>query len=175
MPIQYTLSPKEWAFVADKAKKRNDIKTVGSSIKFDGGKSALNIHTYGMAAEYSFSQLTGLPYSFNATKWGDDGYDFQITNQLTIEIKYRYQRNRDFALNTDKLEDFTADLGVLFWPGPKEHSFEMVGWTTKVAFAFVAERCFLKGWRLLIPWQKLRKPEELLDQIKKWSIEGVFF
>jgi len=170
MPINYILSDQEWAFIAEKAKKRNDIKTVSSSKKFDGGKSSLNIHTYGMAAEYSFSQLTNLPYNFNATRCGDDGYDFKTSNQLTIEIRYRYQRNRDFALNTDRLEDFKADIGVLFWPGDKEKSFEMVGWTSKVAFAFMCERHFLKGWRLLIPWQKLRKPEELLEQIEKWKL-----
>jgi hypothetical protein len=165
----YQLNEDEWAYIEAKAQERNSIKVVGTSKRFDPRKTDLRIHTYGMASEYAFAKLTGLTANLDAKKKGDDGFDFKLDNGLTIETRYRFERKRDFALNTDSLNDFTADIGVLIWPGSLPRSFEIVGWTTRVHFALQCERHRLRGWRLLIPWEKMRDARELTSLINNLS------
>lgn len=157
----YTLSLSEWEDIEIKAEARNNIKMPNTSVRVDNKKTDLQIHIYGMAAEYAFGKLFGLQPDLGAQLKGDAGYDFVFPGGLTAEIRYRFERNRDFSLYSDRLEDFKADFGVLVWPGPSVRQFEIIGWVSKVGFAMMAKRKYLKGWRLLVPWQWLRKPEEL--------------
>lgn len=172
--LVYKLTPEEKEYVLAKAKERNEHKVVGTSRRYDPRRTDLDLHVFGMEGEFAFSKITGLPHMFDTLSLkGDDGYDFILDNGLTIDVKHRCERDRDFALENDSLSSFKADIGVLMWPGHEPNSFEFVGWTSRVHFALQCERHRLLDWRLLVPWQKMRNPKELLAMIDYFTAEKV--
>lgn len=159
--VKINLTLEQWYYVKYKAILRQRAKLNGTS-KIFSDYSDLDITIYGMAAEYAFGLMIGKYPNFDATINGDGGIDFTLDNGMTIDVKYRSQRNRDFALNTDNIDDFIADIGVLIWSCGKR-CFEFVGWIDRETFAHEAKVMKLKGWRLVYPYQKLNNPELLYE------------
>lgn len=161
------LTPKEMAQIKEIAGARNQIKIDNDIVshKWTDEKSELDIHTLGMAGEYAVSRLLGVPVDLNIHVCGDAGWDLTDKKGIfRVEVKTRGKPGWDFALNSDNLKDFQADIGVLVWPTRQSDTFEVVGWTTKVHLAFAGEvKDFGKGKRLVIRHSKLQPIRQLVE------------
>lgn len=168
-PYEVILSVRQWAEVETLARARNAAKAAGTSKRFDDTQSDLDLHIIGMMAERAFCIACDLTTEAqtDASLHGDDGIDVRLKNGKGIEIKYRGERGRDFAINTASIDDFKAEIGVLMWPGQRARSFEIVGWITRDRFAEIAEVVHLRGDRLLVPWQRLSSPHRLINRIRQ--------
>jgi|APHM01.1.fsa_nt_gi hypothetical protein len=96
-------------------------------------------HVQGLKGEIAFGRTFGLDVDRQKRENGDEGYDFQTSGGLRIEVKYRSESGRDFALKGKTLHPFVADVGVLTWPESKRE-IRLVGWTTPTALLHRGQR-----------------------------------
>lgn len=160
----YELTDEDRAYVQQVAQRMEDFKRRGGakSNRYDRGKSELELHELGVASELAFSKMTGLKPNFDLTYGGDGGVDFTTAKGLTVSLKYRHSRNRDFAIVAPTLDGFRADIGVLIWPFGSS-GYEFVGWTTRVHAAQVGMTVKLKADRFLVRWRDLLSPAKFME------------
>ncbi|MCS3610994.1 hypothetical protein [Salinibacter ruber] len=91
-------------------------------------------HVQGLKGEIAVGRTFGWDIDLQQRKNGDEGYDFQTPQGLRVEVKYRAEPNRDFALKGNTLHPFVADVGVLTWE-EAPRTVRLVGWTTPAALA----------------------------------------
>lgn len=164
--MDYQLNSIEQALVYDLACSRNEKKEQAGvqSRRYDPNKTDLQLHFIGLSAEYAFSMLTGLLPNFGNTLRGDSGHDFVTKDGLTIELKFRGSRHRDFALVDNSLEGMRADIGVLMWPSStNDDAYEFVGWTTRVHAAQVGTVKKLLKNRFLVSWEDMLNPKDFMN------------
>jgi len=162
----YTFTQDELDLVDRLAHLRNDRKEeLGiPSKKFDPSKSEWEAHYQGILGELGAARVLGFhTIDLEERLAGDGGVDLVLPCGLTVEVRYRTQREWDFALNGDSLEFFKADVAVLVWPGVEPDTVELVGWTTRVHFARKANiKNFGHGDRLVLRYPSLMPMKSLL-------------
>jgi len=135
--IEYTQADLD--YIWDLAEKRNNPKEANNvkSKKHDDKKSEIQVNYDGLHGELGFSKLSGIPIRTDTSLSGEaplGRWDFKLVNGKTVEVRYRCKRYYEFALNSDKIEDFVTDYGVLVHPGVKPWTFQITGWCTREQF-----------------------------------------
>ena len=122
-------------------RQREKVRHLIRSKKVSRRKSDLELHYDGICAERTVAEYLGIPYDPEILLGGDD-YDLVLPDGRTVEVKFRDHPKGDFALMSDRLEDFKADIGVLVcavYPEIGDNAIlHCVGWITREEFA---ERC----------------------------------
>jgi len=157
IPRIIELSPEERAGIAWLARGRHELKR-GLPRGVWGGWTSLETHTMGLTGEYAVAKALGIGVDISLSRRGDGHtWDLVLRDWRTIEVKYRAQRGWDFALWTDQIEEFVADVGVLCWPGVREDTVEIVGCISRQRFGKIATITdYGKGHRLAVG------PEEMV-------------
>ena len=159
----------EIMLIFERAKERHETKN--GIVVADWGKHSLQRHYEGCRAEYAVERDLGGVADWSVRPGGDNGEPdiFFPHLDMTGQVKYRGQRGWDFALRTNNILDFRADLGILVWPADGDdvrstdyQSVDIVGYITQEQFK---ERAIVKGYgygdRLVVEANQLQPAEEL--------------
>lgn len=168
-----TLTEDDRQRVSDLAHARNDKKEHAgvTSRKFDDTKSELQAHYEGIEGELAVAKALKLPVDEASSLKGDSGFDLRTPQGFTIEVRRRTKRGWAFALNSDSVCDFKADIGVLVWPGEKADELDVCGWTTRVHFALKAKKAnYNHGERLVLEQSDLFPMDRLVKAIEQGKL-----
>lgn len=160
--MKYTLTRQDKKLALKLARARNRGK---SNDSFNGKatpKQKVADNYRGLLGEIAFARTFGLEVNRTISPSGDDGYDFTLKDGITVDVKHRSKRGNDLALESDSLDDFTADVLVLAW---SKNPVELVGWITKVRMAFVGVR---EEWST--GWKLYARPRDLLPMERLYTL-----
>jgi hypothetical protein len=182
----YTLSRPEIAHVEALARARQGIKESHGvpSRRFDPHHDDLALHRGAVAAEYAVSRLLGLVMDERVSPAGNQrGWDLVTPGGTTIDVRYRQRRGWDLALTSADRGAFRAWIAILVWPGhagDPPHTYELVGWLTRLQFvAWAKPADYGYGPRLVVPAARLAPLDTLaavlaeLENRPVWSQAGL--
>jgi len=98
-------------------------------------------HLLGVSAEIAVARFLDIEIDENFYGEKGDGNKADLNyKSLTIQIKSRRINTWDYALKSDKLEEFNTDIGILTYPlADTPNAIEIAGFITKSEFEQVAK------------------------------------
>jgi hypothetical protein len=171
MTIIYEFTEDDLALADQLAHLRNDRKVAMgiTSKKFDPSKSEWDAHYQGILGELGAARALGVPIDKEEVLSGDNGVDLRLRGGLSAEIRYRTQRGWDFALNGANISYLKSDVGILVWPGVKENTVELIGWTSRIHILQHGEIMnFGYGDRLVLKHRQTVEMDRLLRILERW-------
>ena len=171
--IIYEFTDADLALADKLAHLRNDRKeSLGiTSKKFDPSKSEWDAHYQGILGELGAARALCLPIDTTELLSGDGGVDLHLSCGLSAEIRYRTKRGWDFALNGGDISYLNSDVGILVWPGMRDNSVELVGWTTRLHILQKGQIMdFGYGPRLVLNHQDVVGMEKLRKIVDRWPV-----
>lgn len=111
--------------------------------KSTGKHSDIDTDIIGALGEIAYSNLTGAEIDWSVRKHGDEGVDFYIAQNITVEVKTRETNSPntvDLAVFDDTPWKIKSDLVVLCVINPEHTKARFLGFTTKLRMIYLGTR-----------------------------------
>ena len=154
------------------AHQRNDGKVNRNirSNKFYNGRSEIDTHVSGARAEIAICRtVPGAQMDTQERLDGDKNtHDIIMPWGHTCEVKYRRKTKWDYALNSNRINDFKSNIGILVWPGNTPKQLDICRMISQARFRKISlVHNFGYGDRLVVKWNNMSTFEQYIEFCKE--------